>query len=139
MKTFASWFLEKGFRHFSPSEIEGYFDEVRKGVRNSAPDPELWENIVPTLRVLDDLREKIGGPIIVTSSYRSPEYNRAVGGKSASQHMLFRAIDFQTPKTPLWRAELALRKMRDEGKFKGGIGAYPTFIHVDTRGHNADW
>jgi hypothetical protein len=32
-----------------------------------------------------------------------------------------------------------LREMRDEGLFRGGIGRYPTFTHVDVRGKNADW
>jgi len=31
------------------------------------------------------------------------------------------------------------RKMRTEGLFKGGVGSYSSFTHVDTRGQNADW
>jgi hypothetical protein len=29
--------------------------------------------------------------------------------------------------------------MRKEGVFKGGVGRYPGFTHIDTRGSNADW
>ena len=31
------------------------------------------------------------------------------------------------------------RRLRNERFFRGGIGLYPTFIHVDTRGYNANW
>ncbi len=31
------------------------------------------------------------------------------------------------------------RAIRSEGKFRGGVGLYPEFVHVDTRGRNADW
>ena len=32
-----------------------------------------------------------------------------------------------------------LQQMRSSGLFSGGIGKYTSFVHVDTRGHNADW
>lgn len=35
---------------------------------------------------LDELRAKVGLPMIITSSYRSPEYNRSVGGAKDSAH-----------------------------------------------------
>ena len=35
---------------------------------------------------LDELRERAGVPMVITSSYRSPEYNRAVGGAKDSAH-----------------------------------------------------
>jgi hypothetical protein len=56
------------------------------------------------------------------------------------QHMQFRAVDFvaQGNSTPLDWAN-TLRSMRAEGLFLGGIRTYSTFVHVDTRGYNADW
>lgn len=35
---------------------------------------------------LDELRERAGVPMIITSSYRSPSYNRRVGGAADSAH-----------------------------------------------------
>lgn len=35
---------------------------------------------------LDELRERAGVPIIITSSYRSPAYNKSVGGATNSAH-----------------------------------------------------
>lgn len=44
--------------------------------------------------VLHPLREHFCCPVIITSGYRSPDYNRKVGGVSNSQHCLGEAVDF---------------------------------------------
>ena len=46
--------------------------------------------------VLQPLREAWGKPIIVTSGYRCPKLNKAVGGAASSQHMLGQAADIHT-------------------------------------------
>jgi len=51
-------------------------------------------NIIPTIIILDKLREFYNKPIYILSTYRSPEYNKAVKGKSNSLHLVFNAIDF---------------------------------------------
>lgn len=38
------------------------------------------------IRWLDELRDRAGVPMRITSSYRSPDYNRSVGGASDSAH-----------------------------------------------------
>ena len=43
--------------------------------------------------VLDPVREFIGGPLAVTSGYRSPKLNEFVGGSPSSQHMVGCACD----------------------------------------------
>jgi len=43
--------------------------------------------------VLDPLREAYGKPIRVTSGFRSPELNKAVGGSRTSDHMTGCAAD----------------------------------------------
>lgn len=45
--------------------------------------------------ILDPLREAWGAPIQVTSGYRCPELNRAVGGSNTSQHVLGEAADIK--------------------------------------------
>ena len=35
--------------------------------------------------------------------------------------------------------ERLMEKIRSDGVFRGGIGTYNTFVHVDTRGENANW
>lgn len=43
--------------------------------------------------VLDPLRQAWGRPIAVTSGYRCPQLNKAVGGVPGSQHLLGQAAD----------------------------------------------
>lgn len=51
--------------------------------------------------VLDPLREAYGKPITVTSGYRCPVLNKAVGGSKTSDHMNGCAADIVgTPNTP---------------------------------------
>ena len=54
-------------------------------------------------KVLDPFREKIGVPIVVNSGYRSPEYNKSVGGVPTSQHCKGEATDI-VPKMNIRKA-----------------------------------
>lgn len=128
---------DHGIRHFTASEVlyRGAADATLR--LNTDPPPALWPHIIPTLRILDTLRDRIASPIRLTSIYRSPAYNRAVGGVPSSQHTLFRAADFSTANLP--RAWQELLAMRQQGLFRGGLGLYRSFIHLDTRGTNATW
>lgn len=107
---------------------------------NTDPPRELWPNIKATAQVVDRLRAALDKPVILSSGYRCEAYNTAIGGARHSVHMSFRAIDFVVRGATApsdWAA--ALRDMRARGEFRGGIGTYATFVHVDTRGENADW
>jgi uncharacterized protein YcbK (DUF882 family) len=131
-------------RFFSPRELlfkgATHFARGSKGFGlNTGPPRELWENILPTIKVLDRLRGTLGAPIRILSAYRSPAYNRSIDGALRSYHTQFKAIDFTAARgTPsIWAQEL--KEMRYEGDFNGGIGLYRSFVHVDTRGWKADW
>ena len=45
--------------------------------------------------ILDILRQKIGKPIIITSGYRTPEWNRKWNGAQYSYHMRGMAADIR--------------------------------------------
>lgn len=82
----------------------------------------------PSLDKLQALRTKIGVPMRINSAYRSPAYNRKVGGATRSQHLEARAFDVSMAgHSPTEYAEAALAV----GFY--GIGYYPTFTHVDNR------
>lgn len=46
-------------------------------------------------KVLQPLREAVGHPIQITSGFRSPKVNKAVGGAKNSDHLYGRAADIQ--------------------------------------------
>ena len=125
--------LEGKFLHFTQKELE---------MGRKIPD-ELYKNIIPTASILDALRSEYGKPIFINSTYRSPEYNRAVGGKTKSLHLDFNAIDWSVKdKKDLKMLYNLLDKWdKEENKFnflpkkRGnmGLGLYSTFIHLDTR------
>ena len=138
-----------GLRHFRGQEITDYATRKRGKVTNSLPHESLWPNIVQTLVIADELREITGSPITITSAYRSPAYNAAVGGESNSYHMRFNALDLIPLKVTPRALAAAAKKLRgrkfqipgtnDSFVFRGGIGVYPTFVHIDTRGYDANW
>ena len=44
---------------------------------------------------LEPIRKEFGGrPVVITSGYRDPEYNKAIGGSPTSQHVFGEACDF---------------------------------------------
>jgi len=134
------WFNRQGIRHFSADEFTSYFNVTRRGVKNAEPPRAIWTNILPTLKVVDDLRAHLGRSIIILSSYRSPAYNARIDGAARkSYHMSFIALDITVAGHSPSTVFSILKKWRDEGKFKGGLGKYSTFVHIDTRGYNATW
>ena len=80
------------------------------------------------LEKLQDLRDRVGAPVNITSGYRSPEYNKRIGGSPNSQHILGRAADIKVP----GHSPEYIGKIAQEIGFTG-VGIYPTFIHVDVR------
>jgi uncharacterized protein YcbK (DUF882 family) len=77
---------------------------------------------------LQVLRDKLQKSVTIVSAYRTPEYNKKVGGAPKSQHVEGNAVDIVVPGyTPLQIAYIA------EKIGFTGIGTYPTFTHVDVR------
>lgn len=106
---------------------------------NEYPPIYLWCNIVDTLLVVEELRKHFGSPITILNAYRSPEYNRLIGGAPQSRHIEFNALDITVKGHEPMVVAQKLKEWRLQGRFKGGIGTYATFVHVDTRGTNATW
>jgi uncharacterized protein YcbK (DUF882 family) len=81
-----------------------------------------------------DLIWRVGAGIGVNqftcvSGYRGPATNALVGGATDSQHLAARALDLWLPGTKLGQAvEHAV------GLRAGGVGAYRSWVHLDTGG-----
>ena len=101
---------------------------------------DLMDNVTELAENLQVLREYIGKPIVVISGYRSPKYNRKIGGARRSQHMSAKAADIIVSGMSPDEVKEAIVQLIKDGKMKkGGIGLYTTFTHYDVRGRNARW
>ena len=84
---------------------------------------------------LEHLRGIALRPIIVTSGFRCRRHNIEIGGEEDSYHTLAMAADIKCPGlTPEELAEMA----EDVAVFRhGGIGIYPSWVHLDVRNTGA--
>ena len=91
--------------------------------------PELVE-------ILQKIRNHFGKAVHINSGYRTPAYNKKVGGATYSQHLYGTAADIRIngvePKDIADYAETLLLNT-------GGIGRYKNFVHVDVREKKSRW
>lgn len=109
--------------------------------KDSTPVPEDLEcNAHRVLANLQVLREDIGAPIHINSGYRTPAYNKAVGGARNSQHLKATACDITTKALTPKQLHARILKLIAAGKMhNGGLGLYPGFVHYDVRRIPARW
>ena len=83
-------------KYFTLNELTASSTAKRKGIDNT-PDATVRANLTALVaNILDPLREAYGKPIVVSSGYRSPKLNKAVGGAAKSQHVTGQAADIHT-------------------------------------------
>jgi len=137
---YAEFILDLKLKNMTPRMVLEPHFKSRRGIVNELPPKEMWKNIAPTLKAIDKIVDKSGLKINkIVSAYRSPKYNRAVRGHKCSYHMQNNAVDINFSNVSPWKASKIMKEYRTRGEFKGGIGIYRSFIHVDTRGENASW
>lgn len=85
--------------HFSLEELAHSEAALRRGLDNTIP-AELMANVRRVAQALELVRAHFGKPIHVTSCYRSPSVNLAVGGSLTSAHRFALAADFEIPGVP---------------------------------------
>lgn len=133
-------------KYFTMEELIRSDTARAKGIDNT-PTPEHVQHLIETVeRMVDPLRdrwavvcanEQLGTPQIrVSSGYRSPALNRAVGGSSTSAHVLGYALDLVPLNGQLRRFKEVCRDFLRGKKFDQMISededssGIPKWIHL---------
>jgi hypothetical protein len=123
--------------HFTLDEFTTSKTAIRQGIDNT-PDAKARLRLAYLCQsILEQIRQRIGYPIVITSGYRSPELNKAVGGAKNSQHMTGDAADIicnHTTMRHLWQTiELMVRNgeiLVGQLIWEGGDASAPSWIHI---------
>lgn len=82
--------------HFTLDEFIRSDKAAELGIDNYPP-PEVLLNLQWLAGNMEAVRALFGDPIIITSGYRCPQLNQAVGGVVHSDHVRGMAADFKVP------------------------------------------
>jgi zinc D-Ala-D-Ala carboxypeptidase len=83
-------------KNFSLAELTKSETAIRRDIDNT-PSDEVVSNLTTLCNmVLQKVRDS-HGVVTVTSGYRSPELNKAIGGSTTSDHCKGLAVDFEVP------------------------------------------
>ena len=84
--------------HFDLAEFTASQTADRRRLDNTPPQ-HVIANLLVLAAGLEQVRSLLGNhPLTITSGYRSPAVNAAVGSKPSSQHLLGQAADFICPR-----------------------------------------
>ena len=120
--------------YFTQDELTASDYATRHGMDNE-PDQRALESLRYTASQLDRVRALLGVPVLVSSGYRSPRVNEAVGGSKRSQHMLGQAVDLIAPSFGSPRA-VARLIMESHIPFDQLILEYGRWVHISFTQHN---
>lgn len=119
--------------HFALEEFTDSQTAARKGLNNvpALGSPER-ANLMRTAETMEKVRALLGDrPILISSGYRSPQVNAAVGGSKSSAHMSGLAVDFSCPGFGTPKA--ICKKLEPHMKALGVdqlIHEYDTWVHL---------
>jgi hypothetical protein len=118
-------------KHITFEEATKSNTATRLGIDNN-PSPEIIETMKATAENVFEPIRKQCGPIRISSFYRSPELNRAIGGAKISQHCKGEAIDIQginVTNAELFRVACELDQF-DQIIWEFGTLTEPDWVHV---------
>ena len=79
-------------KYFSLKELIASTEAYKRKIDNT-PGEEEKEHLEELMEFMDGIRSTWGSAIIVTSGYRCPELNEAIGGSKKSAHQAGYAVD----------------------------------------------
>lgn len=135
--------------NFSLDELTHSEIAVRRGIDNT-PDADMLANLQMLAEGMERVRAVLGYPVPISSGYRSPEVNAAVGGSVASSHLRGLAADFTCPGFGTPR-DVALALVTHAGtiQFDKLILEFDKWVHIQfskeprrivlTAQHGANW
>jgi hypothetical protein len=82
--------------HFTLEEMIASQEGARRGLDNTPP-ADVLQHLKDMCERLEEVRTLLGAPITISSGYRSPALNAAIGGAANSAHRLGYAVDFICP------------------------------------------
>lgn len=82
--------------HFTLEELVASQTAARRGIDNT-PGPDVLKNLGILAEGLERARALLGAPMLISSGYRCPALNTAVGGARNSAHKSGLAADFIAP------------------------------------------
>lgn len=118
--------------HFTREEMILSDYAVRHDINNE-PTPEIEINLKRVANWLEILREHIGAPIIVTSGYRCPYLNNAIGGSPHSAHIAGLAADIHTPAMTIKELAHETASFMYERGYDQIIWEFDRWVHVGLR------
>ncbi|MEM1425825.1 MAG: D-Ala-D-Ala carboxypeptidase family metallohydrolase, partial [Cyanobacteria bacterium P01_H01_bin.130] len=109
--------------------------EATKGGDRIPTSSTIARNIITMARRMEQVRSRLGNrPLRITSWYRPPAVNRAIGGARNSTHLQGHGVDFVVVGLSARSAQRIL-----DPWWSGGLGYGPNFTHLDNRGFRARW
>ena len=113
--------------HFTFGEMTYSETALRHGWANY-PDPQSIDNLKRLCLLLEQVRLLFLAPLNITSGYRGPQVNEAIGSKATSQHCIGCAADFKVAGfTP---DEVCRKILRSNIRFDQLIREYNSWTHI---------
>jgi hypothetical protein len=121
-------------KHLTLAEAIRSESAKRLGISNM-PTPEHLENgKIVAEKIFEPIREFVGGPVYISSFYRSNALNKAVKGSATSQHCRMEAMDIDMDGTDTTNKEI-FDFIKDNLDFDQLINEFPvngnpSWVHV---------
>lgn len=132
---------DKISEHISYTEATKSVTAIKKGIDNT-PDKDTLERMKYVANnVFEPIREHFGVPIAITSFYRSPKLNKAIGGSKTSEHIYGSAMDIDADVLGMVSNKQIFNYIKNNLEFnqliwEHGTDREPAWVHVSLKKHN---